>query len=64
MFVDYRDPEAIEQHGKTADFVLDASLFNAGEHAFIAKPSFYCRSRSTCFKILPDALRGKISMRS
>ena len=33
MFVDYRDPEAIEQHGTTADFVLDASLFNAGEHA-------------------------------
>lgn len=33
IFVDYRDPEAIEQHAKSADFVLDASLFNAGEHA-------------------------------
>lgn len=33
-------------------------------HPFIAKSSFYCRSRSACFKILPDALRGKISMRS
>lgn len=33
IFVDYRDPDAIEHYAKSADFVLDASLFNAGEHA-------------------------------
>lgn len=52
IFVDYRDPEAIEQHGKTADFVLDASLFNAGEHAalILAKENATYVSMTT----LPD----------
>lgn len=31
VFIDYNDEQAIQKYAKTADFVMDASLFNAGE---------------------------------